>query len=162
MFLNYSLPEPGFFETTATKDSAVVAPGVRIAVEAQKAELRLVATDHVALSFDSFAPAPKWIEIAITLPDQGWRSCRQVFLRYRANGSGIKIRPALRMGRDGGFQDHFAAEEHRVAEEVGNFTSVFHMPPRWTRTALWMDLHLFFTPEEGHFALHALDLTGVQ
>lgn len=162
MFLNYKMPEPSHFEQVYTKDSAFVAPNTRISIQPGKGELRLAVTDHVAMTIALFEPDPEWIEFAIDLPVDDWKACRQIFLSYRAAGSRIRVRPALRLGYENGFHDHFSLEEHITTEKAVDFSAEFLIPPRWARQAIRMDLHMFLRPEEGCIAIQELTLTGVR
>jgi len=162
MFLNYQIPTPSHFQQISTSDSALVAPNTRISIEPGKGEIHLTATDHLALAFALSAPDPKWIELAITLPFERWGACRQIFLSYRAAGSRIRVRPALRLGYENGFHDHFNIDEHVLAEEVAEFGAEFLIAPRRASEAAWMEILLFFGPEEGRLTIHDLALTGVR
>jgi len=163
MFINFKLPDLSSFKRVSTMDSAPVAPGARIGVDPDRGKIQLdAAPDHLSLAFTPYDPALRWIELAFVLDADLWRRCRQIFLRYRASGSDIRVTPSLRLGGDVHFNDLFSAESHLASDTVAEFGGEFRMPPRWTETAKWMDLHLFFDPTRGNFSLHDLSLTGVR
>lgn len=163
MFINYKLPALSEFTRVSTMDSAQIAPGARIAVDADKGRIQLdAAPDHLALAFSPFDPALQWIELAFVLDADLWRRCRQIFLRYRASGSDLRVTPSLRLGDEGGFHDLFSDASHTARDDVAEFGAEFRLPPRWADRAQWIDLHLFFDPRRGNVQLYDLSLTGVQ
>lgn len=162
MFVNYKIPKRENMEEAATTGTLVVATGVRIAIDPGKGELILKANAGFELDFVPSTPAPKWFELAISLPWEQWRNCREIFLRYKASGSEIEVQPALRLGNTNDFHDHFSKETHLVGEETTEYGAAFVVSPRLAKAATWMDLHLFFTPKEGRFGLLDLCVTGVR
>ena len=162
MFLNYSMPKPARFRATSSRDKVNVAPGIRAAIDPGTGTIALAASNRVDLTFAGFKGVPQWIELAIALSDSEWRSCRSIFMKFQASATQITVHPALRLGRGSGYHDFFSDEKQLVVEELSDYGNHFHLPPRWTEGSDWMDLHLFFTPREGHFTLHDLSLTGVR
>lgn len=167
MFVNYQFPDHKRFAPASTTESLVLAPGIRIAIDPGKGEIDvreggLGEGGGLELGFTLAKLAPKWIELAIILPWEDWHACREIFLRYTALGSDIEVRPALRLGNAEGFKDLFSADAHLVREEIVEFATEFQIPPRWSKAATWMDLHLFFTPRDGIVGLRNLYLTGVR
>jgi hypothetical protein len=162
-FMNYTLPEPVSFSDASTEDSVIVAPGVHISIDPNKGRIQVVTSDRITLNFTPKTLEPTWMELGITLPVQDWLACREIFLCYRAAGSNVSVRPALRLGyADGSFHDIFSDKEHLTTEEVIEFGSEFRLPPRWVDQATWIDFHLFFTPKAGCIDIYTLSLTGVK
>lgn len=161
MFLNYSLPVPATFTPLATNSSATIAPGVRIALDPDKGQIRATVQDHLVLDLDWSDPVPDWSELALTLAPE-WLNCRQIVLRYRAAAEAITIHPALRMGTDEKFIDHFSAAPHLPGLKPAEYVAEFTLPPRRAATATWMDLHLFFGRVPGQIVFHGLSLTGLR
>lgn len=161
MFLNYSLPVPAIFTPVATNSRVEIAPGMRIALDPGKGQIRATVQDHLVLDLDWSDPVPDWSELALVLAPE-WRCCRQIFLRYRAAAEGPTIQLALRMGTDEGFIDHFSTVSHAPGAEPAEHVAEFTLPPRRTALAKWMDLHLFFGRTPGRIMFHGLSLTGLR
>ena len=162
MFVNYAMPDIAAFENKVTTDTAIVAPGSRISIEPNRGKIHFAASDRLELDFTLSSDPPRWMELSFMLPSEEWKACRQIFLKYRASGTGIKVRQAIRLGNDSGFHDQFGTEIPRIGDAVAEVGSEFRLTPKAVEATEWMDLKIFFEPTVGRFNLYELFLTGVR
>lgn len=159
--INYRFPSPGEFAATSTRDRADIGHNVHIALEQNRGSISLEPDQLFRLIFTPASEAPRWSEMGIALPDEGWLECRSVHVKYRASArQPARVRVALRLHSEAGFHDHFAPEFNLVDATPRHFSADFALSPRLLEQVHACDLHLFFDNKANTMNLHDLVVTG--
>jgi len=167
MFLNFQLNEPpaskqSCFEPVLTTTRAEPAPGIHIAIEAEKGQIETVRSQPAKLKVSNTSDDLKWVELGVLLDEPGWVGCNRIHMKLRASAATRSpISPALRVLYEDGFRDLFPSTKCTIANRPTDIACAYDLSPRVMNKAQNLALHIFFETRENEYELHDLALTGI-
>ena len=157
---NKIFPATGLSDAKTT-DAALLAEGLRIALDAGHGTMTAHANRDLVLDISVEETVPKWVELAWSGGQKDLSQCREVALRLVASAEHVSwVQPVLRLHSAEGFRDVFSQERLVLNQSAAVQDVLYFLTPRDLDGCHAIDVHLFFEPRANSIYMHSLCVTA--